>query len=64
MSIFELHSDLILSLAKLTSALLIAFAVAPFLKQPALRATFWAGMFVILPTVMVGLILSALYQKL
>jgi beta-lactamase regulating signal transducer with metallopeptidase domain len=47
----EQHSDLILSLAKFTSALLIAFAVAPFLKRPALRATFWAGMFIILPTV-------------
>ena len=50
MSIFESHSDLILSLAKFTSALLIAFAVAPFLKRPALRAIVWAGMLIILPT--------------
>ncbi len=50
MSLFESHTDLILSLAKFTSALLIAFAVAPFLKRPALRAAFWAALFIILPT--------------
>jgi beta-lactamase regulating signal transducer with metallopeptidase domain len=50
MSLFESHTDLILSLAKFTSALLIAFAVAPFLKRPALRAAFWTAVFIILPT--------------
>jgi beta-lactamase regulating signal transducer with metallopeptidase domain len=50
MSLFESHPDLILSLAKFTSALLIAFAVAPFLKRPALRAAFWTAVFIILPT--------------
>lgn len=50
MSPFESHPDLILSLAKFTTALLIAFAVAPFLKRPALRAAFWTAVFIILPT--------------
>jgi|GEM_PF-3173113 len=54
MSFFQANSEVILSFAKLTSGLLIAFAVAPFLKRPALRATFWAGVLIILPTVMIA----------
>ena len=54
MSFFQTNSEVILSFAKLTSGLLIAFAVAPFLKRPALRATFWAGVLIILPTVMIA----------
>jgi beta-lactamase regulating signal transducer with metallopeptidase domain len=54
MNIFEANSELILSLAKLTSALLIAFAVAPVIKRPALRAVFWAGIIIILPTVFIA----------
>ena len=50
MSLFESHTDLILSLAKFTSALLIAFAVSPFLKRTTLRAAFWTALFIILPT--------------
>ncbi len=50
MSILESHPDLILSLAKFTTALFLGMAVAPLIKRPALRAAFWTAMFIILPT--------------
>ncbi|QTN32688.1 M56 family metallopeptidase [Akkermansiaceae bacterium] len=54
MNSFNSHPDLLLSLAKFTSALLIALAVAPLLKRPALRSTFWAAIFLILPAMILA----------